>query len=197
MSTQQFAVLHDSKGEYWEGAIVSGAVAQSIQQRGGCIIPVDPAAMARNPVGGFFKRAWGSGWEMHAAIPKMMSPMILLCHPELTITHWRARLQATNFKVGPGGSFEAVGPVKGWENPKGFVRLASDSGFAQSASGGLSGDDDIVVDLAKLGEPDAAGGWFVGGSARLTIQAEGYYAFGLYAAGTGARVVWSAISQTP
>lgn len=70
-------VVWDPKGDYWEGSLVDDATARIVQTRGGAVLPTTPEHFKRSGCGGFFKRAWGAGWPLDYAAPKLCCPMVL------------------------------------------------------------------------------------------------------------------------
>ena len=176
----QSLVLWDPEGQFWEGALVSEMQARELAGRGVALIPVEPEMFARHAVAGYFRRAWGSGWALAPAEHMALSPMVLYVLSGQQTIHWRARLVPTKEIVEKN---KVVQPIAG------TLRLVS-------SSGGLGVSATVAVDIAKLSEPDDAGGWTVGGDTSISPQVEGLYNLALYGAARGVKLIWSAVSNT-
>lgn len=167
--------------EFWEGAIVSPAQAQEIEGRGAVLLPATPELFRASAVGGYFKRAWGGGWELPRH-PALICPMLLFVDRSHHELHWCARLVRD---VGA----EGVGRFAGQ------VRMTPDTSQALAQRAGFMADDrEPAVDLAALGDEDDGRGWIVRGRARVFASTDGYLGLGLYGAGPGLRVAWVATS---
>lgn len=174
-------VVWDPKGEYWEGAVVSGKEVNALETRGVVLLPCIPELFFDAGFAGYAKRAWGSGWPLDSSAPRAACPILLYYPGEpYRRVHWKARLVGT---PGQGVPLRfAAGETRG-----NIVRpVVQDVAAANNA-----------VDVASLGAPDAHGGWTVGGTASLGVAAAAAYGFALYGCARGMRVAWLAATLTP
>jgi len=180
-------VVWDPRGQYREGALVDHDTARALSTRGAACLPVERELMRVNALAGYFRRAWGAGWPLPAAQPGAVCQMGLYAHHDVNHLHWLARLHPSDEAFGADG---VLGRLAG------SFKLASDA----SQMGALVADVDQAergrVDVAALGDPDEAGGWTVGGRARIRTNIDGYVGLCLHGAARGLRVVWCAVSQT-
>lgn len=185
---QNNIVVWDPQNEYWEGALVSNDRAREIEQRGVCVMPVDTSLFAMSGAGGFFKRAWGSGWPLDHATPRHFANMTIFSptgDPDGRTPrklHWRARLARA---PGYDGTLDA-----------GFVRLTADTAQISQHRLGLGhGPHDItMIAMKDIGAADKWGGWTVGGAASVLIRDSAHYPLSLYGMQRGIRLVWAAVS---
>lgn len=178
----QRIVVWDPEGEFWEGALVDEARARQLEGRGTVMLPFVSRMFSMGGVGGFHKRAWGSGWALPTGIPALFCPLTLRGAKELRALHWAARLVPAT----PAGPHAYDG----------HLRLAADGTQPGVAHAGYVPDAEAVtVDFRQLGAPDAHGGWVVRGRGLVSPSGDGYYGFGFYGSGAGLKVAWAAISQ--
>jgi hypothetical protein len=180
-----YVVVWDPAGTYWEGALVDAQKARvlSAAPHHVVLLPVIPDLFMASSVGGFSKRAWGAGVPLSTHAPRFVAPLTLFMDPKIRGMVWRARLV----------------PDLG-ERPAryvGILRFAADTGQRMPNKAMYRELTDHPVALEKLGEPDADGGWTVGGEGVATAPSEGHYGFSIYAAAPGLRVVWVAASTVP
>lgn len=180
-------VVWDPKGEFWEGSLVEERVARVLQERGVAMLPVVPELLRRAGVGGFHKRAWGSGWPLDFMAPRLVCPLTMFLSTALRTLHWVARLVPDDAHRQPAS--------EGKTFTQGSVRLVGDSGQDHARMTTIA-NTTPAVDGAKLGKLDAEGGWTVGGDAEVNPSSDGFYGFGLYGTMPGVRVVWAAVSLT-
>ena len=188
MAQIQQIVVWDSTDDFWEGSLVDDTRAGQLSARGVALLPVAPELFKRSGVGGYMKRSWGAGWPLDSIAPRVVAPLTLFCNPAHRNIHWKARLVC---------DASVLAKVEAGERFEGMLRLTADRGQATPFYAGFSPDpNEPVVDIRKLGKPDADGGWTVGGSGVASIPQEGHYGFALYGAAPGLRVAWVAASQT-
>jgi hypothetical protein len=188
--TPHRVVVWDPSDNFWDGAVVTQVVANSLHARGVVTLPVVPDMFRASGVGGFAKRCWGAGLPLGARASTHAAPLTMFCVPGMRGLAWVARL------------------VPDGEPPRaqygGVLRFVADSGqrlpavasyqeLSSRDSGGLQRN----WSPADLGAPDAEGGWCVGGSGLVSVGQEGHYGFSLYGAAPGLRVAWLAASQCP
>ncbi len=176
-------VIEDPADEFWEGAVVVPSQANVVESRGGVVLPCDPRLFRLSGIGGFHRRAWGSGVPLGTSIPKMHCPMTIYVAAELHSLHWAARLV-------PDFDRRVEPPYTGQ------LRIAADTGQPYAISGGVGSIDDGRQHLARLGEPDERGGWTIRGRGSLQASNDGFVGIALYGMAMGLRVVWSAVSLT-
>jgi hypothetical protein len=177
-------VVYDPKNEYWEGGLVTQEQATQLGARGVITMPIAMELMKRSGVGGFHKRAWGSGVPIDVNVPAVHCPLTLFCAPEYNVLRLVARLQCNP---------AFVGKLREGEKLIGQIRLSQDTGQSTPFTAGLSGNTHPIA-AGDLGAPDAQDGWFVRAQAHLAVPMEGHYGFGLYGAIAGVRVAWAAVS---
>lgn len=152
-------------------------------------LPASKRMLEKHPVGGFFRRDWGvvPPRRFERMIPARICPMILWCSPDAAHLHFAARL--------------AYDPPQE-RRPRGTIRLTAAAFVVGALTSGLSAVGDRPVDLGTLDGIDADLGelvgrsWIVKGSAKLSVEGEGYIALALSGVAEGVRVVWSAVSQS-
>lgn len=173
-------VVWDPKNDYWEGAIVDEEQVASLQSRGVATLPAAPEIFGQVGFAGFAKRSWGSGWPLDSNAPQQVCPLSIYYPGEpYRVLTWRARLIGTSgqgvpLRMCPGeGRGNCVRPV------------------LQDFHGRKS-----AVDVARLGKPDAHGGWTVGGEVNFCVSQLGTYALALYGCAPGMRVAWVAATLT-
>jgi hypothetical protein len=175
-------VVWDPKGEYWEGSLVDEARARQLSLRDAVVLPTNAALHAVSGVGGYAKRAWGSGWPLDFAAPKNFCPLTLFVPAgDGTTLYWAARLMP----MSPGAR-----PLDG------SIRIAADSTQHNPYRLGLiqDGVHKASVETRELKDVDAQGGWCVGGRVKARAPMEAHYPLSLHGAMPGARVVWVAVS---
>jgi len=173
-------VVEDPEGQYFEGSIVDHSVAVQIRGRGGIALPADPTLFREMGNGGYFKRAWGSGWPCDHSIPTHFCPMTLFLTKEHQIVHWAARL------VGDGETAGAAPP----DSP-GTIGFAAVPGRSNTMIAPLT-PQTPPARIRDLGACDEQGGWIIKGHAHARIVADGHHSFALYGTGAGLRVAWAA-----
>lgn len=171
-------VVWDPTGELPDGAVVTGNQSVgALRNRGVAALPVD-ADRAFGAVEGYFRRGWGRGWKYDAMRGERGCPMLLYVKSDRVNIYWLARLIPT-------------GP-----EPKGLLRLTTDTSKQTAFAGGLSAVEQRAVDVEQLGPPDRRGGWTIGGRTKLSVAAEGYMALNVYGVAQDLAIVWSAVSQS-
>jgi hypothetical protein len=182
----QNLVVWDPKGEFWEGAVVDDVRARALEARGVAVMPCIPDLFMRSGVGGFAKRAWGSGWPLDHTVPRMFAPLTVFVrapdpgssHQKQPRLHWRMRLA----------------PLGDGAPGLGVIRVASDSSQHNPHKLTMSYGEQDHVDVSRLEAPDAAGGWTIGGSAMICVPGDAHYPIGFWGAASGCRCVWVAAS---
>ena len=174
----RYIVIDDPELQYYDGALVERARAEQLRTRGCSVLPVDPDLFRQSGVGGYFRRAWGSGWPLDGTHPTMHAPMTLFCAERHVLLHWCARLVRDTVDL-----------------TTGQLRIAGDP--SQHMAGRLAGITpvDKPIDIKLLGDAKR-GGWVVGGTAKLTVGAEGHYGVALYGYAPGLAVLWAACTAT-
>lgn len=191
MQHQNYVVVWDPSGTYWEGGVVPHAKALAIEDQGGCVLPCDPETFLLAGFSGYARRAWGSGYPLDSASPELSAPFAIhLPDQDHRVVHWAARLVP--------GSLATERLAAGHSASQGIVRLAAGvMRLGQSRPTIAEGEvPKNVVNVGKLGQPDQDGGWNIKGEARIYCPGEGTYALALYAAAPGMRVVWTAATLT-
>lgn len=186
MSQQnQFVVVWDPEGKYWEGAIVEQSMMQQIKARGGVVLPVDPMLFTLAGDGGFFKRAWGAGWPCDHTTPKSFCPLTLFLTKAHTLIYWAARLVPDKryFEVDKGGPVDDTGQIN-------IMSLTQRANTFQAPLTPRTGPKRI----RDLGPADEHGGWTIDGHAFANVAFEGHHSFSLYGTGKGVQVAWAAIT---
>ncbi len=93
MGAKQYIVVEDPENSYWEGALVDEQRAGQLRARGVALLPCLPDMFRRSGVGGYARRAWGAGWPLDSAVPRMVAPLTVYLAPEAgTHVYWLARL---------------------------------------------------------------------------------------------------------
>jgi hypothetical protein len=176
-------VVWDPEDEYWEGGVVDNAQGERLKARGVAVLPVLPELFKLSGVGGYSKRSWGAGLALDALAPQMVAPLSLYYTPQQRGLVWSARLVP-----------DAMRPVA---RPTGRIRFAADSGQRTPHTASYQEKSEAELRPEKFGEPDAYGGWTVGGHGLVSGGSEGHYGFSLYATAPGLRVVWVAATMVP
>lgn len=170
-------VVWDPSGELPDGSILEGNEVAVAKGRGVVALPVHTELLARGGAAGWSKRCYGPGWRYHPTIGGHGSPLLLQVSPGYPMVHWAARLVADRVTSHVSGS----------------LRLAGDNQIG-AGSFGLALEDG-PVQVERLGDRDAAGGWTIGGKCRASISSEVAFGLQLYGHLSGARVLWLAASQ--
>jgi hypothetical protein len=178
----EMIVVEDPKGEYYEGSLVGRQRAIQLQARGVVLLPVEPDLFKLSGAGGYFRRAWGSGWPLDAAHAVMSCRMVLFCDPLHLNLHWAARLVSAEVSI----------PAS---QPHGFLRISADTSQRTPHNVRLT-PVGLPVDTRTLGPQDDRGGWTVGGRALMSCPGEGHYGMALYGHAPGMRILWAAVSVT-
>lgn len=181
---QQHIVVHDPEGEFWEGSLITPTQARALAARGVIALPFDPTLMRMSGVGGYHKRAWGSGWPVGANVPTMHCPLTVFARPGTQAIHWAARIVAEK---------QLLSRLREGDKLVGQLRLVQDTGQVSTMSVSPA-QPTKAVDMRDLPPPDDGDGWFVGGRAQINVPMDGYYGFGIYGAIQGVRVAWAAVS---
>jgi hypothetical protein len=166
-------VVSDPEGKFDQGSLIDETRNRQLTTRGVVTLPVAHDLFKKSGVGGFAFRAWGAGWPLDTHAPKMVCPLTMFCTKDYPILQ----------KVREGDHFE------------GMLRLSADSGQHHPYQAGLVAVE-TPIDLRKLGQADARGGWDISGICQISAVGEGHYGFALYGAAPGLRVAWAAISLT-
>lgn len=169
-------VIWDPTGDFPEGELVYGTNGIAVlHSKGGVTLPVELELLKINAVSGFFSRNWGSGIKFDRMLGTRACPMLLFVQPDFTRINWAARLE-----------FDG--------DHQGTFRLTTDSSQMGGIGGGLAANE-AAIDITDL-EPDEYGGVTIGGTCKLNCTTEGYLGLSLYGTAIGARVVWSAVTQS-
>jgi hypothetical protein len=184
MAEQEMSiVVEDPEGQYFEGSLVDRQKAAQLEARGVALMPVDPRLFQNSAVGGYFKRAWGSGLPLDSLFPRVQAPMILYCDPQYPVLHWRTRVVASE-------EFLELDR----ECRTGGLHIATDTSQRTPFSATVGGVTSTLV--RELGAPDHDHGWVIGGTAVLTCGHAGHVGLCLYGHAPGLRVLWAAVSTT-
>jgi len=172
-------IVWDPSGELVEGQLIQGPNAeQQVERRSAVVsLPCDPELMWSRGARGYFRRSWGTGWPITRNAGERVCPLTLDVVTDRPYLHWVTRI------VPCGG------------DPIGQFRLTTDSGQSNLA-GGLSAVDNPVLILRDLGKPDAAGGWTLRATSRLSTNLEGILGLSLWATARDVAVLWAAVTQT-
>lgn len=185
----QFIVVEDRTGEWWEGALVDQARARQLEAKGVVLLPVVPDLFKRSGVGGFTKRAWGSGWMLDSLHPRVVCPLTMFCAQQYTKLSWAAKVIPTPEML---KKLERNVP----ELLQGFIKIAADAGQAIAYKAGVSPTEDFLVKDLTAKKLTEDGAFILRGTAKLSLPADAHYGFALYAMATGLGVVWLAASQS-
>lgn len=169
-------VIYDPRGVEPEGEILSGQRLVVARSHGVETLPVDVDVMRSTALGGYAKRAYGSGWRFDALRAGRGCPLVLYASAAHQRLHWCIRLVATS------------------PEPQGQLRVAVDTGQLGVHAAGLSPVTPPIM-VVELGEPDAVGGWTCRGHGTISMQSDALAGFMLYGTLSGARVAWWAVSQ--
>jgi hypothetical protein len=171
-------VVCDITGKYAEGTLVDDATARVMRLDRSAVLSVVAENLNAGGVSAYMRRGLGAGVELDPAYPRRVCPMLLHVTSGIGKVHWTARLMA-----------------RGGRPPSsGQIRLIADNQPGTSV-GGLSAVENAHVDLAKLREPDALGGWNVGGSTTVNFSGSGFLSLALHGMGAGIVVMWGAVTQ--
>lgn len=187
MTNNTFIVVEDRSGDWWEGSLVDATRANQLAARGVCLLPVVPDLFRQSGVGGYHKRAWGAGWMLDTAIPRIVAPLTMLCSRELPVLNWCARLV-------PEASF--IDKLK--VSPdllSGFIQIAADPGQVHAHKIGVTPAETIHM-KSLTQDMLVDGSFYVKGTARAIPTADAHFGFGLYGMSPGLRVAWAAVSQS-
>jgi len=171
-------VVYDPADEYWEGSLVEDNRAAQLEARGVVLLPVEASLFKLSGVGAYHRRAWGAGYPLSNATPRMNCPLTIFVVPECHSLHWVARLVPDPHLA---------------VDPTGTLRIVIDSDQPGGSLGGFSMVDP-GVDCSKLGPPDNDGGWQIGGKACIYPSHAGHAGLALYGSAPGLRVAWAAVS---
>ncbi len=179
---KHYVVLEDPNGTYWPGALIeSERRANMLRSDGVVLLQCEPLLFSRSGVGGFYKRAWGSGIPLSNLQPKMIVPMTIFVSREFQQLHWCVRLVKDD-------------ELKHIEQFNGLLRLSADNSQPGAHVSGL-GQPKKAIALDDLGAPDANNGWTVFGMNEVRPDADGLMGLSFYGMAPGLRLVWAAISQ--
>lgn len=195
--TPNHVVVYDPEGKYWDGASVDHKLAARLRQRGAVTLPFMTDMLKWSGVGGWSKRCFGAGLPLDSRAPALVGPLTLYCHPDVRGLVWAARL-VPDMRGG------AVRQDSGMETRpsagvprEGMIRFAADSGQKTPMKGAYNELDEKALLVREFGDPDADGGWIVGGRGHTSVSTEGHYGYSLYATAPGLRVAWLAASVAP
>jgi hypothetical protein len=186
---ENYIVVYDPEGEYWDGSLVNPLVKNQLEARGVILLPTLPSLFKLSGVAAYAKRSWGAGLSLDFPAPKLHSPLTMFCDQRYTILHWAARLL-------PDPSFlkklEAGDP----ELLHGFLQISTDSSQVIPGKAGVH-PKNPNVDVRALTKQKISkrGDFIVQGFANLRIPTDGHYGFGIYGYAPGLRLVWAAVSQ--
>jgi hypothetical protein len=185
----QHVVVWDPSDEYWEGAVVDQIKVNELQGRGAVTLPCKPELFRYAGVSGYSRRSWGSGWPLDTVVPRLVCPLTMFISEDAPKNlNWCAR-------IGPAA--EALHRINaGKEAAQGVLRMA---GHEQRGTlrtpvvtdGPMSSN---TVEISKLGELDAFGGWTVRGRAKIHVMGEGCYGLSLFGFAPGLKILWVAAS---
>lgn len=186
----QYIVIHDPCGGFWEGAVIDQRQAHQLKQSGVSVLPVNPNLFRINGAAGFVKRAWGSGWTLENTIPAALCPLVMFVVPEQQVINFAVRLVPTQ------EALEMMDSKESKWSPSGRLRLVTDTSQHGVATGGLASLPETTLDIDSLVYDEDTLGWTMYGKASLNALGEGYYGFALYGYVPGMKVAWFAMSQT-
>ena len=175
-----YIVTEDKSGKLRQGEVITVAQSQVLTD-GVSTMPVNRELLEIGAISGYFRRDYGKGLLLSDVGPAIACKLALYVSPVFKFIHWSARIAvAIKADIDKGGS----------------LRLVADSsqGLAAASVGSTSITaypfsritEDMIID----------GGCVIQGTARLSVNEEGTYGFGLYGSGRGVRVLWAAITQT-
>jgi len=190
---ESYVVIWDPSDEYWEGGIVDAELARGpLRGRGVATLPVERNLVGRSAVGGWFKKAWGSGWPLGTNSPRLTCPMMLwVARDSNPAVAYARRLYFAARLVPDAETLEAV---RQGRPLSGMIRFSPDSAQPGTHSGGVG--ETTSIDPKELKAPDEYGGWTVYGQARVSSPVDGMLGLGIYASAPGLLVAWSAVSQS-
>jgi hypothetical protein len=181
---QQHHVLFDPKGQFLPGDHINAEQASELTARHGQSIPINPELRQRNAVCGLYERRFGVGLGLWPQPTKLASLLLYISagnqdsgHPTL---HWRARLA----------------PIEATEFYDGTLRLVGDAGQFGIQLSQFTAQASAVAHVRDLGQPDAVGGWNVGGEVPLNFTMGGYLGLQAYGGGQNLKLLHIAVSQT-
>jgi hypothetical protein len=178
-----YIVIEDPDGSYWEGSVIPGQLAKSLEARGVVSIPFEPS-LSHVGNGGFAKRSWGAGYPLDYATPRMVAPLTLYCNKSFLKLTWRARIMPEE---------QLIERVREGERLDGMLRFASDTGAPTAQVATISSKENPLL-IRQLPNLDDYDGWIIGGTAEVNVVQEGHYGFALYGMAPGVRVIWVAAS---
>lgn len=187
---ERYVVLADPEDEYWEGGIVDATIARTLAARDVAMLPVVTDFLKAGGIGGYTKRAWGSGWDLASTTPRIQCPLTLYCAADTKaiFVYWKALLVLSPDIA------EAV--LEGKQKLQGAIHLTADSSQPISTRAGVSADVSISGDDLTPNKFSAKHeGFIVGGRTKIMLPAPSVYGFALYGQMPGARVKWAAASQ--
>lgn len=182
--TPQHVVVWDPEREYWDGAIVTTAVAAKLRARGVVSLPTKADHWRLSGVATFAKRPWGAGFPMDSTVPRLIAPITLFVHPEVRGLTWAARVVPGSERV-PG------------QRTEGMVRFAADSGQRIPMHAAYGELEERAHYASSFVDPDEHGGWTIGGQGLVSVAAEGHYGFSLYGMAPGLSIAWVAAAMAP
>lgn len=175
MSEITNVVLHDPENRFYSGALINSQMAEMYKARGVETLPVNAEKLRANGVSGFVMKHYGSGWVFNAFSPSMACPLVFFASPGPSRIHWKALLRKEKGAM-----------------TNGFIRLVGDTS-QMHVSGAPLGDSNMV-NLDKL--PEDSDRIVVGGTCTLSMTGHHFVGLGLYGKGSGASVLWLAVTQT-
>ncbi len=145
------------------------------RRRGVALLPVHPELVRLTAAGLVHVQGYGTGALFNRNHGEYGCPLLLLARPAAPYVHWAAR----------------IAPKR--ERLAGTLRILVNPDQPASLRGKVTPIGEGAVDLARLAqqEPDAYGGYTVGGVVQLRVG-EGYVGLCLHAVATGCRVLWAA-----
>ena len=157
------------------GTVITGEEKLIVEACGGITLPGFPKHLKDSGIGGYSMRFHGNGIELTGAQgSQLIAPMVLFADPEVSRIHWAVGLE-----------YGAPSTVSG------TLGLSIDR--TQRAG--------EVIDLSDANpfplRAERSGKTAVRGVASIRPMHAAIYAFAWYGAGTGARVMWTALTATP
>jgi hypothetical protein len=180
---EDWVVVDDPDGEWRDGSLVKLQGARVLFARGIVLLPVDTNLLRQSGVGGYAKRAFGSGVPLDFAQPRLSCPISVFATPLHRSLRWAIQLVAGK---------EIEGRIERGEPFTGSISLSGDSSQRGSHHAGVR-QTNPILQAADLGAPKD-GGWVVTGFADVSLAAEGVHGFAIYGNMPGVRVAWVAAS---
>lgn len=174
IANQTCVVLYDPANKIKIGSLISGEVANMLEQKGVESLPVKHNRISLNGVSGYAIRHYGSGLDIANTVAAIYCPLFLSVPSGINKLYWKVQLEKTEGKLG------------------GFIRVVSNSGTSSSNSVSIGQSDS--VELSDLSEE--SGLYTVKGSAILASPQEGLASIGLWCKTIGVKVHWFAASHT-